>query len=420
MTTLRQILSVTWKDLKLFITDPGALAIMFVQPLVFIVVMSFALAGVFSPDDQPVRLLAVNLDRGEQAKQIIRQLDALDAFIIETDWDGASLSIERAEALIVQKAVQVALVFPPAFSEALAQSPAADQRITATVRLIADPTTPATVIEPLLGTLRGLIERAAFNALAPQGVDLLIGQINPALPEAQRQALKSQVNEALRDGVLGERAAVQISKETPAAMRIERYPNVYQQNVPGYTLYGIFWIVSLMVSSVLQEKREGTFRRLRAAPIHPAVLMAGKLLPYYVINLAQVALMLGISSALFGLSLGNSPAGLILVSVAATATSTGLGVLMSALVKTEAQAGGLVTLVLLTGAALGGCFVGRFLMPDWLQTVGLITPHAWALDAYQDLLVRGYGVAEIAPKVAVLFAFALAFFGVGIWRFRWE
>ena len=77
-------------------------------------------------------------------------------------------------------------------------------------------------------------------------------------------------------------------------------------------------------------------------------------------------------------------------------------------------------LLLLTLSALGGCFVPRFIMPGWLRTIGLVTPHAWALDAYQDLLVRGYGLRQVLPKVGALAAFAGAFFGIGVWRFRFE
>jgi ABC-2 type transport system permease protein len=71
-------------------------------------------------------------------------------------------------------------------------------------------------------------------------------------------------------------------------------------------------------------------------------------------------------------------------------------------------------------AALGGVMVPRFVMPAFMQTLGLITPHAWALTAYQDILVRGYGVAEILPELGALMAFAVAFFGVALWRFVWD
>jgi ABC-type multidrug transport system permease subunit len=46
--------------------------------------------------------------------------------------------------------------------------------------------------------------------------------------------------------------------------------------------------------------------------------------------------------------------------------------------------------------------------------------NAWALDAYQDLLVRGYGLLGVLPKAGALAAFALVFFGIGVWRFRFE
>ena len=51
---------------------------------------------------------------------------------------------------------------------------------------------------------------------------------------------------------------------------------------------------------------------------------------------------------------------------------------------------------------------------------GLVTPHAWALDTYQDLLVRGYTFPEVLPKVLVFGAFAGVFFAIGVWRFRFE
>ena len=143
-------------------------------------------------------------------------------------------------------------------------------------------------------------------------------------------------------------------------MRVEKFPDTFQQNVPGYTIYGIFWVVSLLAGSVLQEKREGTFRRLLTAPLDRTVMLAGKLVPYYLINLIQLLLMIGVSSLLFGMNLGHSLSGLVVVSLAAAATSTGLGIMVAALARTEAQVGGLTVLLLLSLSALGGCFIPFF------------------------------------------------------------
>lgn len=418
---LHQILALAWKDLKIFFKDPGAVVLIFVQPFMFIVVMSYALGSLFEPGEERIHLLAVNQDRGTQAAAILRQLDEMNAFQVETTWQGQPLTREMAEKLVIEGERNLALIFPPDFSEVLEQDPTAAERRHTKVLVIVDPTTSNQFIGPIQGTLQGLIERSTYTAMVPKGLDFLFERLSPQIPGEQRQTLKTQAQEAISAGLLGGRESiVTIERTTPAGMRVEKYPDTFQQNVPGYTIYGIFWIVSLLANSVMQERREGTFRRLLVAPLNRAVILAGKLFPYYLINLIQLGIMLGASSMLFGMSLGHSPSGLVVVSLAAAAAATGLGVLISAFARTEAQVGGLAILLLLTMSALGGCFVPRFIMPDWLKIIGLITPHAWALDAYQDLLVRGYGLWEVLPKIGVLLAFAGAFFGIGVWRFRFE
>lgn len=417
----RQILALAWKDLKIVLKDRGAVILLFVQPFMFIVVMSYALGGMYEPGEDAIRLLAVNEDRGNQAAAILAQLDAMDALQVETTWNGEPLSRAKAQELIVKGERSMALVFPPEFSEVLAQGLTQPQRRTATVELIVDPASSPRLVEPIMGTLQGLIERATYTAMVSPGLDFLFDTLAPQTPSGEREAFKAQAEKALSAGLVsGEEPLVTIERKVPTGMHVEVYPNAFQQNVPGYAIYGIFWIVSLLTGSVLQERRDGTFRRLLVSPMSRGALLLGKVLPCYVINLMQLALMLGAARVLFELDLGRSPAGLALVSLTAAAAATGLGVLVAALARTEAQAGGLTTFLLLTLSALGGCFVPRILMPEWLQRLGMITPHAWALDAYQDLLVRGYGLADVWPKAGALSLFALVFFSLGAWRFRFD
>ncbi len=416
-----QILALVWKDLKIFFKDRGGVVLIFLQPFMFILVMSYALSGMFTPGEDQIHILAVNEDRGNRAAAILEQLDRMDAFQVERVWEGRPLTRQIAESLIIEGERNLALVFPADFSVVLEQDPLTAERDTAEVLLIVDPATPDRVVEPILGTLQGILERDVYAAMMPQGLDLLFERLAPQVPPERREAFKAQAQAAMSGGLLGEgEPLVTVKRIAPSGMQVEQFPDTFQQNVPGYTIYGLFWIVSLLAGSVLREKREGTFRRLLAAPMGRAVMLIGKLLPYYIINLIQLTLMLGASSLLFGMGLGRSPAGLVVVSLAAAAAATGLGVLVAALARTEAQVGSLTVLLLLSLSALGGCFVPRFVMPEWLQRIGLVTPHAWALDAYQDLFVRGYGLMDVLPKAGVLLAFAALFFGVGVWRFRFE
>lgn len=417
---LNQLLAMTWKDLKVFFKDTGAVVFIFLQPFMFIVIMSYATSGLFDSGNQPVQLLAVNEDRGSQAASIIQQLNNTNGFEITSTWNGQPLTRALAEKLITDGTRGMALVFPANFSEVLEQTPGTASAQTTQIIFLVDPATPAQVVEPIQGTLQGLVQQATMNAALPKGIDLLFAQLAPQAPAKQRDAFKAEAEQAMSGGTLGGQPVATIERSAPAGMKVAKAPNAFQQNVPGYTIYGIFWIVSLLAGSVLLEKRDGTFRRLLVSPMNRATMLGGKLLPYYIINVLQIAIMLGASALLFKMDLGSSPAGLILVSLAAAATATGLGVMVAALARSEAQIGGLTTLLLLTMSALGGCFIPRFTMPGWLKNIGLITPHAWALDAYQDLLVRGYGLVEVLPKVGVLAAFAIVFFAIGVWRFRFE
>jgi len=418
---LKQIFALTWKDLKVFFKDRGAVVLIFVQPFMFILVMSYALSGIFRTGDRPILILAVNQDKGTQAAAVLRQLGEMKSFAVETTWQGQPLTQQKAEQLIIKGKRNLALIFPPDFSTVLEQNPAIRERRTTKVKFIVDPTTSSQLVEPIRGTLQGLLERTAFTAMVPKGVDYVFDTLAPQAPTKERENFRARAEGAMSGGLMeGQTPVATVEQTSPPGMRVKKLPDVFQQNVPGYTIYGIFWIVSLLAVSVLREKQEGTFRRLLVAPMGRMVMLAGKLMPYYLINIVQIAIMLGVSSLLFKMNLGHSPAGLVVVSLAAAATATGLGVLVAALGRTEAQIGGLTVLLLLTLSALGGCFVPRFTMPDWLRTVGLITPHAWALDAYQDLLVRGYGLLEVLPKVGTLVAFALVFFTIGVWRFRFK
>jgi len=98
---LKQILAMTWKDLKVFSKDRGGLVLIFAQPFMFILIMSYALSGVFRSGDRPIQILAANQDKGTQAASILRQLGELEGFAVETTWEGQTLTRQRAEQLIV-------------------------------------------------------------------------------------------------------------------------------------------------------------------------------------------------------------------------------------------------------------------------------------------------------------------------------
>jgi ABC-2 type transport system permease protein len=129
--------------------------------------------------------------------------------------------------------------------------------------------------------------------------------------------------------------------------------------------------------------------------------------------------MFAVGVFVFDLQLGNLPA-LILVSLALSASANGLGLLVAAIGRTEAQVNGLSVLLAITLSALGGMMVPAFLMPGFMEALSQFTPHAWALVGYHDVIIRGLALRDVLAEAGVLFGFATLFFILALWRFRFD
>ncbi|MGH2593669.1 MAG: ABC transporter permease [Anaerolineae bacterium] len=431
---IRQILATTWKDLKILFKDSGGISTLFLMPIVFIFIMTLALGGAFSAgSDNPIEILVVNDDAGAVGAQIVDGFKSTEGFAVETEWEGAALTRAKAEALIANQERNFALIIPAGLSQmierAAFETPADATPQAAQINLIVDPALSSQFVGPVRGTLAGLSRQATLAVVAPRGIDLFLDQIGEGLgaplPPEARASLRDQALQATAGGG-GSASLIEIAQTQPAGMQVEKLPDSVQQNVPGWTLFGVFFISQILATSILEEKKVGTFRRLLAAPMSRAAFLMGKLTPLLIVNLIQIALMFAVGvfvMPLVGatqLELGAHPEALLLISVAASLAANGLGLLLAALAKTSEQIGGLGSLLVVTMAALGGVMVPRFVMPEFMQTLGLITPHAWALTAYQDVLVRGYGLEGILPEAAALLGFAVVFFGIALWRFKWD
>jgi len=289
---LRQIIALTIKDLKVIFKDTGGVAALFLMPAMFIIVMSNALAGSFGgSSDQLINVLVVNLDRGATGAQLVADLTASGGINVETMWESQPLTRELVEQLIVDQQRSIAIVIPEDFSAAL-QKVAFDQAAqSAQIELVADPATSQQVLGPVKGALTGLSQQAAFTGLMPQGIDLMLNAIDQnggTVPVNMKDALKE--NGSFTTTSSGQSLVV-IKQTQPANMHIEQYPNTVQQNVPGWALFGVFFISGILAQSILEEKRTGAFRRLVAAPMSRSTVLLGKLVPHVFVNLIQIAIL---------------------------------------------------------------------------------------------------------------------------------
>lgn len=418
----RQILAITAKELRLLWRDRQALALLFAMPAFFILVMSFALEGVFDAGsrEQPLALRLVVLDRDPQVTKAVDLLKQVEGLAINETMDASPLDLEDAEDAVRAGETHMALVLAADFSLALAGKPLPD-RTTQPVQLIVDPAVNRQLQSVVLGMLRGWLEQLRLSVQIPAATDLLVESIRsraplPGLADALL-ADSATGNKNLEATLSDPKRRLTIEVTEPRGAAPPRRPTSTEQNVPAYAIFGVFFIVLTLAKSFLRERADGTLARLRTAPVPKTALLAGKLAPYYLINLAQIGLMFAVGYLVFHMRLGNLWA-FLLVSLATAAAANGLGLLVAAIGGSEARVDTLAVLLAITLAALGGIMVPAYVMPDTLQTLAQLTPHAWALSGYQDVIVRGLGVGAVLKECLALIVFAMGFALLGLWRLR--
>jgi ABC-type Na+ efflux pump permease subunit len=183
----------------------------------------------------------------------------------------------------------------------------------------------------------------------------------------------------------------------------------YQVLVPSYTVMFAFFLVLTVGWLIVAERREGTLKRLRAAPLTRGQILGGKMIPCLILSLAQGAFLLIAGKLVFNMSWGPHPVWLVPVVICTSLAAVGMAMLVASLARTETQVAIYGTLLVLILAGVSGCLMPRELMPEQMKQLSRVTPHAWALDAYAQLLLNPEpNLLVVAQACAVLIGFGAA------------
>jgi ABC-2 type transport system permease protein len=189
--------------------------------------------------------------------------------------------------------------------------------------------------------------------------------------------------------------------------------------VPG--LLGLilqFQTLLLTAFAVVRERERGTLEQLVVTPVKPWELMLGKILPFVVIAFANVFLASAIGHWWFGVEFAGSFALLLGLAGLFVVSSLGLGLLISTVSQTQAQAMQLALFVMLPSIILSGFMFPREGMPPLIRDLGLLIPLTYFLRILRGIILKGVGVELLVPEVVALLVFALVVFGLSASRFR--
>jgi ABC-2 type transport system permease protein len=195
--------------------------------------------------------------------------------------------------------------------------------------------------------------------------------------------------------------------------------SAFDQAVPGYAiLFALFGIQSA-AATILQEKEDGTFRRLLIAPVQKYALLGGKLLAQFILTFMQLFILFVLGYLVFHIHIGSWLAIIVMLLVTSFAT-TGLGILLISLVKTRRQLSPIVTLVTLVTSAIGGAWWPLSIEPAWMQQIAKIGVTAWAMEGFNGIMLFGQNLLQVVPSVLGLLGYGAICFIIALRFFRFQ
>ncbi|NOY95674.1 MAG: ABC transporter permease [Chlorobi bacterium] len=180
------------------------------------------------------------------------------------------------------------------------------------------------------------------------------------------------------------------------------------------TIIGMF----LSGMNLVREKEAGTIEQLNVTPIKKYQFILGKLIPFWVIALFDLAFGLLIARLVFDLPIvGSLPllfgfAGLYLISV------LGLGLFISTVSDTQQQVMFISFFVMMVFILMGGIFTPVESMPGWAQIINHANPISYFMRIMRMVLLKGSGFFDLLKEFFSLIILGILFLSLAIWRYR--
>ena len=367
----RRFLAMASKEFVQMRRDRLTFAMMLGIPVMQLVLFGFAING--DPRHLPTALRSADHGSVERAVVTAMETSGYFAFV------GEAKSESEAQRLIDSGAVQFVLTIPPGFQRQLlrGERPA--------LLLEADATDPSATGNAV----------AAFRTLALNAIDReLRGPLRPAPVAA-------------------------------TAAEVQIHPRFNPEGITQYNivpgLMGVVLTMTLVIITALavtRERERGTMENLLSTPVRPLEVMLGKILPYILVGYCQMGFILTLAILLFKIPVYGSIPLLILVSLPFIAANLGVGLTFSTLARNQLQAMQMSFFFFLPSILLSGFMFPFRGMPLWAQRIGEILPLTHYLRIVRGIVLKGNGLAEIAPQLWPIALFLLASLGLGLLRYR--
>jgi ABC-2 type transport system permease protein len=392
--------------------------VLFFMPAALVIIITLVQENVMElSGEKKSEILFLDQDHGRIATRLRQSLqDSKRITLIELD--SAKTSRDDAVARVRKGDHQVCVVIPEGTTK----------RLETTVRILFAADSPDT--KPAVGNLLpvyfdpSVLPGFRSGILAALQLSIIGIEMELKVKALEEKVATLQAGQqwvmpgALKKPDLGlshlQENLLTIDEEQAGDKKKENSPTAVQHNIPAWALFGLFFTCIPLAGSLLVERNSGIWIRLMTMPVSSVSLLIGKIIGYVGVCFSQISLIVLIGLYIFPLlglpafSITGHLTLLIAISLCCSLAACGYGVLLGSACTSLEQASMFGSISIVITAALGGVLVPIYAMPGVMQRISGFSPLNWGLEAYQDVLLRGFSIAQISGHLGKLLAFFLA------------
>jgi ABC-2 type transport system permease protein len=379
---MREILALARAEVLHVVRDKATLAQVIMVPVIQLLVLSNA--ATFTIRETPAYV--VDLDHTTTSRGLVNRFTASGHFRIS----GTSNSADLANEAMLRDDATLIVMIPKDFEQSLVRTGSAEALLS---------------VNAEKGSAAGIVQSYASDIMADYSREL----------SADLRPERATVVEPGRMGPLAGVARIE------GRVRGWYNPTLNYKHymVPGI-LVALVTLISTLLSAqnIAREKEIGTLEQLNVTPISKSQFIIAKLLPFWGLAMADLAIGLFIGWSVFGVPMRGSLLLLFGVAGIYLIVTLGIGLLISSRVETQQQAMFVTFFIMMIYLLMSGLFTPVDSMPHWVQLAAELNPVKHFVSISRAILIKGAGLAEVARPLIILVAFAVGTFWLAVSQYH--
>lgn len=366
---MRIILFILQKEFRQVFRNRTMLPIIFAVPLVQLLILAYAVTF----EIRRINMVIVDQDRTPASRELISKFMAPRFYTIK----GYENSYEAAEEFLKKGTAHQVLIIPRNFDKELQSDTRAKVQL---------------VTNAIDGAAAALMNAYGSMIVSDYNMDIVIDKTGLSFEPPFRITQSFWYNPEL---------------------------NYTTFMIPGIlvllvTIVGMF----LSAMNIVREKEIGTIEQINVTPVRKYQFIAGKLIPFWIIALFDLAFGMILAKIFFDIPIVGSIWLIFGVAGVYLMAALGIGLFISTISNTQQQAMFLAWFFAVVFIMMSGLFTPVENMPQWAQNINVINPVSYFIKIIRMIMLKGSVFSDIAKPFFSLLIYAVIALSLSVWRYR--